>query len=119
MGLTTNSPDSAHFPPNSPDKLCASPRAAPTATENSRGPATSRPPCPVRVPGRRSLVGVASLCPNHRQGARVVEAAPNRGPDSSAPDGVYLLTWPGRCPGVPHGKAVPLPRRQSPNSPRN
>lgn len=89
MGLTTNSPDSAHLPPNSPDKLCASPRATPTATENSRGPATSRPHCPVRVPGRRSQVGVASLCPNHRQGARVVEAAPNRAGPTPPPQTAF------------------------------
>ena len=34
------------------------------------------------VPGRRSQVGVASVCPSHRQGARSAQEAPNPGPDS-------------------------------------
>lgn len=105
VGLATSSPDGSHLPLNSPDKLCASQRTAPTATEKSCGPATSRPRCPVRVRRRRAQVRFASLCPSQPRGARGAQAAPSLGPDSPAPDGAYLLTWPGRSPGVPRGKA--------------
>ena len=106
MGSTTSNADTSHLPPNSPDQLCASQRAAPNPAVNSSGPDTSYPSCPVRVRSRhRSQVGFASLCPSHPQGARRTQEVPNLRPDSPAPDGAYLLTWPRWSTGVPRGKA--------------
>lgn len=80
-------------------------------------PAPRAPAALPGVPGRRSQVGVASVCPSHRQGARSAQGGPQPGARLPAPDAAYLLTWPRRNPGVPRRKAA-LRGRRSPKSPQ-
>lgn len=80
--FTTNSLDSAHLPPNSPDKLCAAAGGSHRHLKLLRPGHLAPPAALPGVPGRRSQVGVASVCPSHRQGARSAQEAPKPGPDS-------------------------------------
>lgn len=107
-------PDSAHLPPSLPRQAARPPSRRHPPRRQTPAAATSRPRCPVRVPGRRSQVGVARLCPSHGQGARggPRPRAPLLGPTRRLP--AYT------APSVPQSPARKgCPPRPSPNSPRN
>ena len=89
----------------------------PPPLNKSSCPAPRAPAALPGVPGRRSQVSVASVCPSHRQGARSAQGGPQPGARLPAPDAAYLLTWPRRNPGVPRRKAA-LRGRRSPKSPQ-
>lgn len=98
------------------------------APHSGRLPPQQKAPAarPPRAPAAPSASGAAepksalpAFAQVHREAPWAPGRPPNLGPDSPAPDGAYLLTRPGRSPGVPRGKAVPPRPRRSPNSPRN